>query len=68
MDTPSRQRPEWLRLITDDGFTVSILAVVVVVSFLAFGLGAAYELVGGVLILGFMTAVIEARLHAKNRR
>ncbi len=68
MDTRSRLWREWLRLITDDGFTASIFAVVVVVCFLAFGLGAAYELVGGLLILGLVTALVEARLHAKNRR
>jgi hypothetical protein len=68
MYTPSRQWPEWLRLIADDGFTVSILAVVVVVCLFAFGFGAAYELIAALLILGVVTAVVEARLHAKKRR
>lgn len=68
MDNPYRQLHELLRLIGDDGFTVSILAAVAVTCFLGFGLGAAYELVGGLLILGLITAVVEASMHAKNRR
>jgi hypothetical protein len=68
MDNPYRHLHELLRLAGDDGFTVSILAAVAAICFLAFGLGAAYELVGGLLILGLITAVVEARMHAKNRR
>jgi hypothetical protein len=68
MDTLHWQLLKLLRFLGDDGFTVSILSVVVVVCFLAFGLGAAYELVGGMLILGLITAVVEARMHTKNRR
>jgi hypothetical protein len=68
MDTPSRHLRELLQLIGDNGFTVSILSAVVVVCFFAFGLGADHELVGGLLILGLITAVVEARLHAKNQR
>ena len=68
MDISHWQLLKLLRSIGDDGFTISILSVVVVVCFLAFGLGAAYELVGGMLILGLITAVVEARTHTKNRR
>ncbi len=68
MQTPAKQLREWLQLVTDDGFAMAILAAVAVICFLAFGLGAGYELVGGLLILGLLTAVLEARLHAKNRR
>lgn len=68
METLVRLWRESLRLITYDGFTVSILASVLAVCFLAFGLGAAYDLVGYLLILGLLTAVIEARLHSQNRR
>ncbi len=68
MGTSARLWRELLRLTGDDDFTVAILAAVVAVCFLAFGLGARHELIGGLLILGFVTAVIEARLHAKNRR
>lgn len=67
MDNPYRQLHELQRLICDDRFTVSILAAVAVICFLLFGLGAAHELVGGLLVLGLITAVVEARMHAKKR-
>ena len=68
MTTPAKQLRHWFRLLADDGLTISILAAVVATSVLAFGLGATYELVGALLIFGLITAVVEARLHAKNRR
>jgi hypothetical protein len=68
MDNPYSQLRELLRLFGDDGFAISILSVVAVICFLAFGLGATYELVGGLLILGLITAIVEARMHAKSRR
>jgi hypothetical protein len=68
MNDPNKQLRELRRLFGDDGFAISILSVVAVICFLAFGLGATYELVGGLLILGLITAVVEARMHAKNRR
>lgn len=68
MGTLTKQIREWLRLITDDSFAPSILAAVAAVCFLAFGLGATYDLVGGLLILGLVTAAFEAKSRAKNRR
>ncbi|WP_298272611.1 hypothetical protein [uncultured Bradyrhizobium sp.] len=68
MDILTRQLREWLKLIADDGFAASILAAVAAVCFLAFGLGAAYDLVGGLLVLGLVTAIFEARSRAKKRR
>lgn len=68
MDILTRQLREWLKLIAGDSFAASILAAVGVICFLAFGLGAAYDLVGGLLVLGLVTAIFEARSRAKNQR
>ncbi len=68
METSASLWRELLRLIGDSGLTVSILAMVLATCFLAFGFGAPYELVCSLLLLGLVTAVVEARLHAKNRR
>jgi hypothetical protein len=53
------------RLISDDGFALSILAVVGVAAILAFGFGASPEIVAPVLILGVNTALAERKLRAK---
>jgi hypothetical protein len=53
------------RLVTDDGFTLSMLAVVGVTTVLAFGLGATAEIVAPLLVLGIMTAFVERKLRAK---
>jgi hypothetical protein len=53
------------RLILDEGFALSIMAVVGVATILAFGFGATPEIVGPVLVLGVMTALAERKLHAK---
>jgi hypothetical protein len=53
------------RLLTDDGFVLSILAVVGVAAILAFGFGATPEIVASLLMLGVMTALAERRLRAK---
>jgi hypothetical protein len=53
------------RLISDDGFALSILAVVGVAAILAFGFGATPEIVAPVLILGVNTALAERKLRAK---
>jgi hypothetical protein len=53
------------RLILDEGFALSILAVVGVATILAFGFGATPEIVAPVLILGVMTALAERKLRAK---
>jgi hypothetical protein len=53
------------RLILDEGFALSILAVVGVATIMAFGFGATPEIVAPVLILGVMTALAERKLRAK---
>lgn len=52
------------RLITDDGFALSVLAVVAAAAVLAFGFGATPEIVVPSLILGVMTALAERKLRA----
>jgi hypothetical protein len=54
-----------LHLITDDGLAIALLATVIVATVLAFGFGAAPEIVGAILILGFVTALAEGRLRAR---
>lgn len=54
-----------LRFMTGDAATISILVAVMAVSFFAFVLGAEAEMVLSLLALGILTAVVEARLHAK---
>jgi hypothetical protein len=53
-----------LHLSMDDGFAIAILAVVVVATVPAFGVGAAPELVGAILILGLVKALAEGWLRA----
>jgi hypothetical protein len=53
------------RLVADDGFAFSILAVVGVATALAFGFGATPDIVAPLLILGVMTALVERKLRAK---
>jgi hypothetical protein len=53
------------RLIIDDGFVLSILAVVGVATALAFGFDASPEIVAPLLILGAITALAERKLRAK---
>jgi hypothetical protein len=53
------------RLMTDEGFALSVLAVVGVAVVLAFGFGATPDIVGPVLVLGVMTAFAERKLRAK---
>jgi hypothetical protein len=53
------------RLMTDEGFALSVLAVVGVAVILAFGFGATPDIVGPVLVLGVMTALAERKLRAK---
>jgi hypothetical protein len=54
-----------VHLIVEDCFAISIFFVVVVATVLAFGLGAAPEVVGSVLILGLVTALVESKLRTK---
>jgi hypothetical protein len=53
------------RLVTDDGFALSVLAVVGSVTILAFGFGATPDIVALLLILGIATALAERKLRAK---
>lgn len=53
------------RLMADDGFALSILAVVGVAAALAFGFDATPEIIAPLLILGIMTALAERKLRAK---
>jgi hypothetical protein len=53
------------RLVADDGFVASILAVVGAATALAFGFDAAPDIIAPLLILGVMTALAERKLRAK---
>ncbi|MEA2756849.1 MAG: hypothetical protein QOJ54_3138 [Aliidongia sp.] len=53
------------RLLSDDGFALSVLAVVGGAAILGFGFGATPEIVSAVLIVGLMTALAERKLRAK---
>ena len=53
------------RLMADDGFALSILAVVGVATVLAFGFDATPQIIAPLLILGAMTALAERKLRAK---
>jgi hypothetical protein len=55
------------RFVTNDTTTAAILVAVITVCFFAFALGAELELVCGLLALGIVTAVVEARMHARAR-
>jgi hypothetical protein len=54
-----------VHLIVEDSFAFSIYFVVVVATVLAFGFGAAQEIVGSILLLGLVTALVESKLRAK---
>jgi hypothetical protein len=54
-----------IHLIMDDDFVIAILAVVIVATVLAFGFGAAPEIVAAILILGFVTALAEGGLRPR---
>jgi hypothetical protein len=53
------------RLMADDGFALSILAVVAVATALALGFDATPDIIAPLLILGVMTALVERKLRAK---
>ena len=53
------------RLIADDGFVLSILAVVSVATVLAFGFDATPDIIAPLLVLGIMTALAERKLRAR---
>jgi hypothetical protein len=53
------------RLMADDGFALSILAVVGAATALAFGFDATPEIIAPLLILGIVTALAERKLRAK---
>ena len=54
-----------VHLIAEEIFAISIFFVVVVATVLAFGFGAASEIVSGVLIVGLVTALLESKLRAR---
>jgi hypothetical protein len=54
-----------VHLIAEESFAISIFFVVVVATVLAFGFGAASEIVSGVLIVGLVTALLESKLRAR---
>jgi hypothetical protein len=53
------------RLVADDGFALSVLAVVGVATALTFGFGATPDLIAPLLVLGVMTALAERKLRAR---
>ncbi len=55
------------RFLTSDVTTITILTAVAGTCFFAFVMGAEQELVYGLLGLGLITALVEARLHANSR-
>jgi hypothetical protein len=57
-----------LRFVVGDTATVTILVAVLCVSFFAFVLGAEADLVCGLLAIGVLTAIVEARLHVRTER
>ncbi len=55
----------WLRIVTNDTFTIAVLMAVLAVCVLAFVFGADYELIMFLLFLGAVTAFVEARMRTK---
>lgn len=53
------------RLISDEGFAVSMLTAVIAAVVLAFGFGATADIVVAMLAIGAVTAVAETRLHRR---
>jgi hypothetical protein len=53
------------RLTADDGFALSMLAVVAVATVLAFGFDATPDIIAPLLVLGVVTALAERKLRAK---
>jgi hypothetical protein len=53
-------------LLTNHGFTISVLAAIVVVACFAFVFGASQQLVAALLILGIFTAVVEYVLRSRS--
>ena len=51
------------RLVTDEGFALSILAAVAAVAILAFGFDAAADVVASMLVAGVATALAETKLR-----
>jgi hypothetical protein len=55
------------RLITDEGFAISILAAVAAATILAFGFGATADVVALMLVIGVVTALAETRLRSSRK-
>jgi hypothetical protein len=54
--------------LTDYGFTVSVLVAVFITAIFAFVLDAPLPLVATLLVLGFVTALLEHFFHSDNER
>jgi hypothetical protein len=52
------------RLITNEGFAISILAAVAAAAIVAFGFGAAADVVASMLVIGVVTALAETKLRS----
>ena len=55
------------RLVTDESFTISILAAVAAAAILAFGFGAAADVVALMLVVGVVTALAETKLRSDRK-
>jgi hypothetical protein len=58
---------ELRRLVTDDGFAISILAAVAAATILAFGFGATVDVVALMLVIGVVTALAETKLRSSKK-
>jgi uncharacterized membrane protein YedE/YeeE len=65
MQTGAALLQDLRRLVADDGFVLSILAVAGVAAVLAFGFGATPDIIAPLLVLGVMTALAERKLRGK---
>ncbi|TFW62629.1 hypothetical protein CT676_00405 [Bradyrhizobium sp. MOS001] len=66
---PTSKRAPLLRgarqLITDEGFTITVLAAVIAAAILTIGFDATADIVVATLALGAVTALAETRLHRR---
>ncbi|WLB50412.1 hypothetical protein AB7008_25110 [Bradyrhizobium sp. 521_C7_N1_3] len=53
------------RLVTDEGFAITVLAAVIAAAVLAIGFDATADIVVATLALGAVTALAETRLHRR---
>jgi hypothetical protein len=55
------------RLVTDEGFAISVLAAVAAAVILAFGFGATADVVALMLVIGVVTALAETKLRSSKK-